>query len=141
MLSREKNEFGYISLNKSLLDQICTHALQEQKENVWLANYKGPSSDPMIMFRGFDGIAEKEIRVTEGKIFIRLYVVVRFGQSISTICEALIGSVRRDIVTLLEIPEKDIEDIQIAVTGVLARRLAQRDLEFSLKQMKEEGRI
>ncbi|MCF0150367.1 MAG: Asp23/Gls24 family envelope stress response protein [Firmicutes bacterium] len=134
MLAREKNEFGYISLNNALLEQIIDHALKKHSDNARLANYNGNGAEPVWMLIGLDNMAEKEVVVDENGVFIRLYLVIRFGQSISGICEDMIASIRNDIVDLLQLPVKNIE---IVVTGVISKRIAKRNIVFRLYD--EEG--
>ncbi len=136
MLARVKNDLGVISLNKILLDQIVHQAMEPYRGHVWLANYKGASSDALIKVGGYEAIAEKTYRMNGDRLYMRLFVMVSFGKSISGVCRSIIDSIVRDVTESLGV---EIDDIEIIVTAVVSKKTARRHITFSYKAISAAG--
>ncbi len=130
MLAKDKNEYGFISINSILLDQIIHKALEPYRGKVWLADYKGPSSDTLFRLGGFDALAEKEVVNDEKGLYIKLYLVLSFGTSISTACRDIIFSIADAAESMLQV---EVRDVAVQVTGVYSKKIAQRDISYSLR--------
>ncbi|MBR0139559.1 MAG: Asp23/Gls24 family envelope stress response protein [Firmicutes bacterium] len=130
MLAKENNENGLISLNSILLEQIIHKALEPYKGKVWLANYKGSASDTLFKLGGFDALAEKEVVNDEKGLYVKLYLVLSFGTSIGSTCRDIIFSIDEAAGSMLQLK---VWDVAVQVTGVYSKKIAQRDISYSLR--------
>ena len=67
-------------------------------------------------------------------MFIRLYLMLRFGTSIETSARSIITSIAGDITECLDLP---IDDIQLVITGLISEKVAKRDIVISYRQLIE----
>ena len=86
MLTQIKDNMGTLTVSRQIIDQIIEHAFEPLEGKLWLANYRGAVSDVLVKLGGFDAIAEKKVEMHGDKLFIRLYVVSRLGESITENC-------------------------------------------------------
>jgi uncharacterized alkaline shock family protein YloU len=140
MLTQYDNQFGALTVSKQIIDQIIDHAFDSVEGNLWLANYKGTVSDVLVKIGGFDAIAEKKVEMHDDKLFIRLYVVSRLGESITENCGKVMQRIAKDVTELLEIP---LDNIEIAVTGTVSknRNIVKRELSLDLRDMLNNRKI
>jgi uncharacterized alkaline shock family protein YloU len=138
MLVREKNDLGVITVNSITLDQLIAHALEPYKGSVWLANYKGPSSETLIKVGGYEAIAERNFRMNGDRLYVRLYLLISFGKSIRSICREIIDQLASDIEQCLQIP---LHDIEIVVTGVVSKKIAPRHIVYSYRMFKSSDQF
>ena len=134
MIIRLNNTQGAVSFNGILLDQIINRALKPWEGRVWIANYKGRSSDKVVKSGNLEPLEEKIISTTETGVFIRLYLMLRFGTSIETSARSIITSIAGDITECLDLP---IDDIQLVITGLISEKAAKRDIVISYRQLIE----
>ena len=134
MLTQSNNSFGALTISRQIIDQIIEHAFESVEGSLWLANYKGAVSDVLVMIGGFDAIAEKKVEMREEKLYIKLYVICRLGESIAENCGTVMERIARDVTEMLEIP---LDNIEIAVTGTVSknRNIVKRDLTLDLREM------
>ncbi len=130
MFARELNSDGVITYNKLIVEQLIAQALAPYKKKVYLARYRGPSSDLSVKIGNFDALEEREIRMTPNGVYIRLCVMIRMGQSISQLCRDIIDRLAGDIEEQLQLP---VDNIVIQVTGVLAKKPVARHLYMDYK--------
>ena len=140
MLTQYDNNLGALTVSRQIIDQIIDHAFDSVEGNLWLANYKGAVSDVLVRIGGFDAIAEKKVGMHDGKLFIRLYVVSRLGESITENCGQVMKRIAKDVTELLEIP---LDNIEIAVTGAVSknRNIVRRELSLDLRDMLNNRKI
>ena len=112
MLTQYNNQFGALTVSKQIIDQIVEHAFESVEGRLWLANYKGAVSDVLVKIGGFDAIAEKKVEMNDGKLYLRLYVVSRLGESIAENCGTVMERIARDVTEMLEIPLDNIEIVE-----------------------------
>ncbi|MBQ4505781.1 MAG: Asp23/Gls24 family envelope stress response protein [Firmicutes bacterium] len=134
MIIRLTNTQGAVSFNGILIDQIIERAMKPWEGRVWIANYKGRSSDKTVRSGNLEPLEEKIISTTENGVFIRLYLMLRFGTSIKACTESIISSVAKDITECLDLP---IEDIELVVTGLISEKPAKRDIVVSYSMLTE----
>ncbi len=140
MLTQSDNSLGVLTISRQIIDQIIEHAFEPVEGNLWLANYKGAVSDVLIKIGGFDAIAEKKVEMRDGKLFIRLYVVSRLGESITENCGIVMKRIANDVTTMLEM---SLDNIEIAVTGTVSknRNIVKRDLSLDFRDMLNNKKI
>lgn len=140
MLTQYDNSFGALTVSRQIVDQIVDHAFESARGSLWLANYKGGVSDVLVKIGGFDSIAEKKVEMRDGKLFLRLYVVSRLGESITENCGTVMQRIAKDVTELLEMP---LDNIEIVVTGTVSknRNIVRRDLTLDLREMLNSRKI
>ena len=134
MLTQFTNALGSLTVSRQIIDQIIEHAFATVEGRLWLANYRGPVSDVLVKIGGFDSIAEKKVEMHEDKLFIRLYVVSKLGESITENCGLVMQRVAKDVTELLEVP---LDNIEIVVTGAVSknRNIVKRDITLDFRDM------
>jgi uncharacterized alkaline shock family protein YloU len=130
MLSRIDNQYGKITIDSTLLQQIISNAFEPWSGRVWIANYKGSQSDAAVMLGSFSSLAEVRTEKNAAGIKITIYVMVKFGESISAICSNITQNIADDAKALLGL---DVDDVEIIVTAVLAKRASPREIIYSYR--------
>ena len=134
MLTQSNNAFGALTISRQIIDQIVEHAFESVEGKLWLANYKGAVSDVLVKIGGFDAIAEKKVEMHDDKLYVKLYVISRLGESIAENCGIVMQRIARDVTEMLELP---LDNIEIAVTGTVSKNknIVKRDLTLDLREM------
>ena len=79
----------------------------------------------MIRLRNYDALAEKVVKMTEKGLFIRLYIMLRFGSSIGEVTTRIMDRLAFSLMTYLELP---IDNIEVIVTGMVSKNVAKRNI-------------
>ncbi len=137
MIIRLTNEQGAISFNGILIDQIIAGAMKPWSGRVFLAQYRGRQSDKAVRSGSFESLDHRIVRTTERGVFIRLYVMMRFGTSISAASRDIIEKIASDIRSCLDVP---IDDIEVVVTGLISEKVAPRSISVSLSELERGQR-
>ena len=134
MLTQSNNSLGALTISRQIIDQIVEHAFESVDGKLWLANYKGAVSDVLVKIGGFDAIAEKKVEMHDDRLYIKLYVISRLGESIAENCGIVMQRIARDVTEMLELP---LDNIEIAVTGTVSKNknIVKRDLTLDLREM------
>ena len=140
MLTQYDNTYGALTVSRQIIEQIIEHAFTYVEGGLWIANYKGAVSDVLVKIGGFDAIAEKKIEMREDKLFIRLYVVSRIGESITENCGLVMTRIARDVTEMLEVP---LDNIEIVLTGIVSKNLniVKRDQTMDMRGMLNSRKI
>ncbi len=125
MLYTEVNHIGAISIDQAVVEEMIDDAFRSCGDLAWLANYKGGVSDVMIRLRNYDALAEKVVKMTEKGLFIRLYIMLRFGSSIGEVTTRIMDRLAFSLMTYLELP---IDNIEVIVTGMVSKNVAKRNI-------------
>lgn len=125
MLYREVNQLGALSINKAVIEEIIADSLRPYENRVWLAHYKGTVSDMMVRLGNFDALSDALVEMTEKGLFIRLYVMMRFGLSINDTTAEIMDNLVSSLLEYVEIP---IYNIEIVLTGMLSKNVAKRNI-------------
>ena len=115
-------EYGSIGINKSIITQIVTEAVDAYSGKAWLGNAKA-------IFNIFSNDESSNIDIVwddEG-IYINIFLIIKFGTSISRVTNGIIDYIEKNIkVTFGDIPHK----IRILVTGIESKQqVIKRDIE------------
>lgn len=128
------NELGQISFSKNIIYRICLDAARKATD-VRIQNYKGryTTKKPGLLLASAqteEDIDERdiEIRETELGLVITVYVVVRFGLSMSQAAGVMMDHIYEQMEALLH--EKPAQ-VKIVVTGTASKTIAKRNIEFS----------
>ena len=136
MIIRLTNKQGAISFNGILIDQIIAGAMKPWERRVFLAQYKGRQSDKAVKAGNFDSLDRRNVMTTEKGVFIRLYVMMRFGTSIGGAASDIIRKIAGGIRSCLNIP---VDEIEVIVTGLISEKVAPRNIAVSLSEL-ERGK-
>ncbi|MGI6719623.1 MAG: hypothetical protein ACOX4E_01850 [Anaerovoracaceae bacterium] len=132
MLHREVNRYGAISIDRAVVDGWIDQVFAAHRDKVWLAHYRGAVSDVMIRIGNIDALAESDVRFTEKGLFVRLYVVIRFGCSIREVTSDLMDGLADYLTSYLELP---IDNIEVIVTGMLSKNIAKRHVKKDYRSL------
>lgn len=115
-------EYGSIGINKSIITQMVTDAVDAYSGKVRLGNAKA-------VFNIFSNDESSNIDIVwddEG-IHINIFLIIKFGTSISRVTNGIIDYIEKNIkVTFGDIPHK----IRILVTGIESKQqVIKRDIE------------
>ena len=115
-------EYGSIGINKSIITQMVTDAVDVYSSKARLGNAKA-------VFNIFSNDESSNIDIVwddEG-IYINIFLIIKFGTSISRVTNGIIDYIEKNIkVTFGDIPHK----IRILVTGIESKQqVIKRDIE------------
>ena len=115
-------EYGSIGINKSIITQMVTDAVDAYSGKARLGNAKA-------VFNIFSNDESSDIDIVwddEG-IYINIFLIIKFGTSISRVTNGIIDYIEKNIkVTFGDIPHK----IRILVTGIESKQqVIKRDIE------------
>lgn len=130
------NELGQISFSKAAIFRICEDAVGSCDGNVRIQNYKSryTAKRPGILtaFSSSDEDYEDiELEETAEGIFITVYVVVRFGTSISTAANRIIDHIYAEMESLFGVRPAC---VTVIITGVASKTIAKRHIEYARPQ-------
>ena len=122
MFRNTDTEYGSIGINKSIITQMVTDAVDAYSGKVRLGNAKA-------VFNIFSNDESSNIDIVwddEG-IHINIFLIIKFGTSISRVTNGIIDYIEKNIkVTFGDIPHK----IRILVTGIESKQqVIKRDIE------------
>jgi uncharacterized alkaline shock family protein YloU len=86
----------------------------------------------MVRLGNFDSLAETVVEMTEKGLFIRLYVMMRFGLSINEMTAGIMDNLAFSLMEYVELP---IYNIEIIVTGMLSKNVAKRNIEMDYRTL------
>lgn len=115
-------EYGSIGINKSIITQMVTDAVDAYSGKARLGNAKA-------VFNIFSNDESSNIDIVwddEG-IYINIFLIIKFGTSISRVTNGIIDYIEKNIkVTFGDIPHK----VRILVTGIESKQqVIKRDIE------------
>ena len=122
MFRNRDTEYGSIGINKSIITQMVTDAVDAYSGKARLGNAKA-------VFNIFSNDESSNIDIVwddEG-IYINIFLIIKFGTSISRVTNGIIDYIEKNIkVTFGDIPHK----IRILVTGIESKQqVIKRDIE------------
>ena len=132
MLTRVTNEKGVISFDEAVIDQIVQEAMRPYKGSAWLAHYKGASSDWMILLGNYESMAEKQVQMTERGVFVRLYLLIKIGTSISEVSKSLCTFIANVITEQLQLK---LDNVEVVVTGMVSKNAVKRDIRYDYRSI------
>lgn len=118
-----KNETGTIHISKSVIGSIVIDVTDRLENKVLLCNPKGKTG-----FNEKKSMSFLEVDVDGEELFIRIYVIVKFGVSISTVAEQVIDSVRAVVKATIGIEPRN---VALSIKGVMSKNVSRRDIEVN----------
>lgn len=127
MLYRETTEEGSIMLYRSVIRTLISDVMDGFGGKVQFAGqHKGKFSNLVMRLGGVEDGNSVEINPGETGLVIRVYVVIRFGVSISRITDQLIDAIRASV---QEHTGLSVESTTVMVAGLLSKQFVKRDIE------------
>jgi len=137
-LTRE-TDLGTITVSNLLFAQVIADSFKTDtcKGKVWPATKKGKQigSDMKFNLSEFANVIEVEEMEDSGRINLEFSVIVKFGTSIRTICEAICDDVAQSIG---QKHGNKPAQIKVRVAGVKSKQIAKRNVEVTKRYGTEE---
>lgn len=122
-----KNEYGIIGVNNSVLSRMIIDNMLEYDEYLIPCNKKGKPINKNILTGLHEFQNSVEIKEYNGKIYVRVYIISKFGESMSNTSELLFEEIEKDF-TVIGLPKP--KQIVINIKGVMSKQIAERDIEL-----------
>lgn len=117
---------GSIQITKNALAKLIVDAVNEFDGRVLLSTHKGKIA-PFVQRRSStDANPHMEITFDEEAINIRIYVVIRFGTSITRVTNRLIEQIHESIT---KVTGKAPDSVAIVVAGTISKNIKRRNIE------------
>lgn len=127
MLYSEINGEGTVNIHSSVICQIIEETVEEEfKGQVWISNRKSQVSSFMSIL-GARVTDDIEMYLERGQVYLKMYVIIKFGLSIKTVSDELILRLKESIEEKSKMPVKE---IHLVVNGVMAKHVAKRHIEI-----------
>ena len=123
-----ETEFGTITITKSVIGKIIADVVDEFEGKVIISNHKGKVPGIVSKIGGMDEINNMEINLTEQGLDIRVFVVLRFGTSITRVTNQLVDEIHRRI---REMTAMEPNSVAVVVTGMISKYIAPRHIEVT----------
>ena len=123
-----ETEFGTITITKSVIGKIITDVIDEFEGKVIISNHKGKVPGLVSKLGGMDEISTMEINLTEQGLDIRIFVVLRFGTSITRVTNQLVDEIHRRV---REMTAMEPNSVAVVVTGMISKHIAPRHIEVT----------
>lgn len=119
-----RTDIGKISVYDNTIREIVAGAAESVSGRAYITNSRGKQAR-----RSSERLKDIEVDVADGRIFVRVYIVIKFGLSIHYVTDKLINGIRDGIHTLTG---QDPKQITVVVAGVMSVRFAKRDIEIKV---------
>lgn len=126
MYYKFQSDLGLIMVKDSVIKRIVIESIALMNGKVKLANHKGQVAGIVAGIVGLDDTSHIIVSRSTLGLDIKLYVVIKFGTSITKITEFLIESIREKV---LENAGIEASSVSIVVSGMQAKKLARRNIE------------
>ena len=128
MLSIENSEHGDIRISTSIIGKIILAEIAKCDGKVIVTNRKGKLPNRFQQLGGVDDIDNMEITMDEKGLSIRIYVLLRFGTSISATKSKLIMSISESLKRVVGIEPNS---VVVVVSGMsLGKSKPKMDIEI-----------
>ncbi|WP_314021984.1 Asp23/Gls24 family envelope stress response protein [Mogibacterium diversum] len=121
-----KSHYGAINISKQVMNKLVLDELLKYEDIVFPCSHTGKPLKKGF-FSGINELLSSiEIHEAANGTYIFFYIIVKFGESINEICNAIFDSIERDFEMFSLV--KPVE-IKACVKGVQAEHLTRRDFE------------
>ena len=121
-----KSHYGAINISKQVMNKLVLDELLKYEDIVFPCSHTGKTLKKGF-FSGINELLSSiEIHEAADGTYIFFYIIVKFGESINEICNAIFDSIERDFEMFSLV--KPVE-IKAFVKGVQAEHLTRRDFE------------
>lgn len=127
-----KNEIGYIHFSRDVIYRICADAVNQTGEarlHQFRGRYNAKKPVSSYSFVSTEEDYENiQVETTDSSVRIALYIVVRFGVSISSVANSIIDYIYEE---MKKVMGEEPAFVKVIVTGIVSRTIARRQIEFS----------
>ena len=121
-----KSHYGAINISKQVMNKLVLDELLKYEDIVFPCSHTGKPLKKGF-FSGINELLSSiEIHEVANGTYIFFYIIVKFGESINEICNAIFDSIERDFEMFSLV--KPVE-IKACIKGVQAEHLTRRDFE------------
>lgn len=122
-----KNEYGIIGVNNSVVTKMIINNMLNYEEYLIPCNRKGKPIAKNLL-TGFNDFQNSvEITENKGELYITLYIISKFGESMSNTANLLCEEIEKDFQIIgLNKPK----EIKIIIKGVMSKQIAERNIEL-----------
>lgn len=128
-----ESDLGTISLSKASIGRIITEAVDSCGGKVMISNHKGKVSGGKVpgfvsKIGGMDESSPMDIAMTESGLDIKVFVVLRFGTSITQVTNYLVDEIHNKV---KEMTGMEPNSVAVVVTGMISKNIAPRHIEVT----------
>lgn len=126
MLYKEETQNGSIVIEKAVFAKIIAETVMQFNGKVVISNYKNKATTFVAKIGVMDEINNMDITVGEKGLDIKLYILVKFGTSISMVTNTLINDIHDRIYEFTSIEPNS---VAVVVTGMISKNIVKRNIE------------
>lgn len=123
-----ETDLGTITVNKAAIGKIITQAAARFDGKVIICNHKGKVPGLVSKIGGSDDINNIEINLNENGLDIRVFVLLRFGTSITQVTNCMVDEIHNNIKNMTGMEPNS---VAVVVTGMLSKHVAPRHIEVT----------
>lgn len=128
MLLTVETDLGNIVVSKAAVGKIITEAVDRFEGKVIISNNKGKVPGFVSKIGGMDDSNTMEINYTEQGLDIRVFVVLRFGTSITQVTNKLVNEIHENVKKMTGMEPSS---VAVVVTGMISKKIAPRHIEVT----------
>lgn len=128
MLLTVETDLGNIVVSKAAVGKIITEAVDRFEGKVIISNNKGKVPGFVSKIGGMDDSNTMEINYTEQGLDIRVFVVLRFGTSITQVTNKLVNEIHENVKSMTGMEPSS---VAVVVTGMISKKIAPRHIEVT----------
>ncbi len=123
-----ETDLGKITVPKAVVGKIIAQTVEQFDGKVIISNNKGKVPGFVSKIGGMDDSSSMEISLTEQGLDIRVFVVLRFGTSITSVTNKLINQIHENIEEMTGVKPNS---VAVVITGVISKKIAPRHIEVT----------
>ena len=117
---------GNIQITKNAIAKLVMDAVKEFDGKVLLSNHRGRIMPFVQKLGSMDGYPHMDIAFKEEGLDVKIYVVIRFGTSITRVTNRLIEDIHKSILQVTGVAP---DSIAVVVAGTISKNLKRRNIE------------
>lgn len=123
-----ETEIGTISITKNVIGKIITDAVDAFHGKVIISNHRGKIPRLVSKLGGMDETSNMEINFGEDGIDVRVFIVIRFGTSITMVTNQLVDEIHE---TISIMTGREPNSVAVVVSGIISKNVAKRHIEVT----------
>ena len=131
MIYQKNTNIGQISVAKNVVTEIIYKVVRVFGNNVVVDNYAKSSNKLYYKMSGGADSNAIEITNSESGIAIKIYIMVKFGTSISKVSKLIISAVNESFEKTFGMKPSSIE---VIITGVFSKNVVKRNIKVTEKR-------
>lgn len=123
-----ETDLGKITVPKAVVGKIIAQTVEQFDGKVIISNNKGKVPGFVSKIGGVDDSSSMEISLTEQGLDIRVFIVLRFGTSITSVTNKLVNQIHENIEEMTGVKPNS---VAVVITGVISKKIAPRHIEVT----------